>query len=716
MKNLKKFCLLVLFFLSINFLLAEAVNVTTIKNVAVNCFRERFTEHTHYQIDKLIPQKHHDKTLFYIVTFQPKGFVVVSADNIIKPIIGFSNQSRYNSSNQPPAFKLYVLERTKRIIEAAIENNLTATPKVKSQWEKLNKPAESFIKNSYRSIGPLLTTVWAQGTFFNTSCPADTAGPDNHVVTGCVATAMAQVLNYWNHPWHGEGSHSYNEGGYGILSADFENTRYNYDNMPDTVTAYNNDVATLMYHCGVAVEMDYGPDGSGASGWNSDDIPDALQNYFYFDNSVEEIVRSSHAVTWTDKMQNNLDNHRPVIYGATDVITGEDNVGHAWVLDGYTTGEYFHCNWGWGGDFDGWFSIDDFSPGSEYTFDMYEDAVVKIKPKTNNLNETWTAAESPYYIDYDQIIDSGDQLIIEPGVEILFRGRYQIKVLGSIVAEGSPLDSINFNVDNSVFNWHPIGWRGIRFYDTNEASEDSSFFSYCNFIRGKARRRFHYGMESLEEDYGGAIYCNNSSAVKIENCIFRLNYADASGGAICLKDTSNIIINDCEISFNTAESQGGGINCIESDLILSGLNVENNTSVYTSGGGLYFDDSDFNMEDSFVANNEATFGGGIYIRTSLTETVSPYLKNVIIFSNDASAQGGGILSEYNSNPTLDSVYIENNYAENEGGGAFFHSGSPILANVKISGNHSTTSDGGGIELRSTPSSVVNNNKIYQNTS
>ncbi|MEZ5196850.1 MAG: C10 family peptidase [Bacteroidales bacterium] len=157
-------------------------------------------------------------------------------------------------------------------------------------------------------------------------------------------------------------------------------------------------------------------------------------------------------MSWVDKMKEDLDENRPVMYGAID---NQEDIGHAWILDAYTSGDMFHCNWGWSGSDDGWYSIDDFSPDSVYTFDVYETACVNVYPHAGNLNGTMDLAGSPYHLDHDYIINSTDQLIIEPGVEIIYNGRYKIIVYGQITAVGTATDSIKF------IPAHPeIGWRG----------------------------------------------------------------------------------------------------------------------------------------------------------------------------------------------------------------------------------------------------------------
>jgi hypothetical protein len=197
------------------------------------------------------------------------------------------------------------------------------------------------------SAGPLLSTKWNQGQYYNASCPVDAEGTDGHVPVGCVAVAMAQVMKYHNYPVTGTGSHSYSHPVYGTLSANFGATTYNWASMPDSLSKYDSDVATLLYHVGVSVEMDYTPDQSGAY---MSDAAYALETYFKYSNSLSYVWKSSYSTDeWTTILRTEIDNKRPILY------SGHGTGGHAFVCDGYSGSDYFHFNWGWGGSEDNYF-------------------------------------------------------------------------------------------------------------------------------------------------------------------------------------------------------------------------------------------------------------------------------------------------------------------------------------------------------------------------
>ena len=139
------------------------------------------------------------------------------------------------------------------------------TPAIKAKWEflsKTNNPKPFF--RGPQGVSPLIQTTWNQSPYYNDLCPYDN-NYNEYTVTGCVATAMAQVLKFWNYPATGSGFHSYNDPNYGTQSADFGSTTYDWTNMPMELTSSNTAVATLMYHCGVSVDMTYGVAETGGS-------------------------------------------------------------------------------------------------------------------------------------------------------------------------------------------------------------------------------------------------------------------------------------------------------------------------------------------------------------------------------------------------------------------------------------------------------------------
>ncbi|MFK5854837.1 MAG: C10 family peptidase, partial [Bacteroidota bacterium] len=197
-----------------------------------------------------------------------------------------------------------------------------------------------------------LTSTWNQDNPYNAMCPEDASGPGGRVYVGCVATAMAEIMHYWRFPLTGEGSNSYYHYPYGTISANFGDAEYDWNGMTDEISnKFIWEIAEIGFHAGVAVEMMYAGDGSGAY---SQDVPAAMRNHFRFQSSVQYLSKSSYTTsTWENMMQTELDNFRPIYYSGRTT----DNSGHAFVCDAYQGMNYYHFNFGWSGSSNGYYSL-----------------------------------------------------------------------------------------------------------------------------------------------------------------------------------------------------------------------------------------------------------------------------------------------------------------------------------------------------------------------
>jgi len=313
---------------------------------------------------------------FYIINFD-HGFVIVSADTRVRPIIGYSTESSFYTAHIPESLE-DLLDDYAREIEQIVTEISDNERSMTNEWRQLL--SNNMPESNRSSVGPLLTTLWNQNYPYNILCPEDAAGPHGHTYAGCVATAMAQILRYWSHPTNGMGSHSYNSnnsaagyGNYGTLSANFSTANYDYSQMPNSINANSpqnqiNEVAKLIYHCGVAVDMMYGPNGSGAY---DNDAKNAFVNNFGYRNA-QLITRNYNQSTWVNRIKNELNNLRPVYYSGNG-----SSGGHAFVCDGYDDNDYFHFNWGWSGNNNGFFSISNLNPAS-YDFSSNQTAIIGI--------------------------------------------------------------------------------------------------------------------------------------------------------------------------------------------------------------------------------------------------------------------------------------------------------------------------------------------------
>ncbi len=235
---------------------------------------------TDYTIDVDYTTRHDDLATFYTLVFRSGGFVIVAADDASIPILGYSEKNSFPGDISCPATREWLddyCDQINRIVESGLSNSATL-----KQWEAIRL---GHFPASTKDVDPLVTTKWDQGCYYNELCPVDPAGPCGHAVTGCVATAMAQVMKYHNYPPQGAGTHSYPCPVYGTQTADFGNTFYDWASMPDNVTTSNIPVATLMYHAGVSVDMIYGVvNGSGAF---VPFVPVALVEYFNYHPEIQ---------------------------------------------------------------------------------------------------------------------------------------------------------------------------------------------------------------------------------------------------------------------------------------------------------------------------------------------------------------------------------------------------------------------------------------------
>ena len=366
-----------------------------------------------------------------------EGWVMVAADDAVTPILAYSKTGTFRTDNQPKNLTKW-LGHYDKFIKKVTDDGLVASEETQAQWKHLRKgltddPAGTIV------VGPLVQTQWDQDEPYNLYAPGTgTAGEgSNKAYTGCVATAMAQVMNYWKWPEQGNGSHSYqpvmdmwdDDGNYTgqiivykntTLSANFGSTTYDWANMKKK--HYTSDtqpqkeaIGTLMFHCGVGVEMQYGGyeyDGSGAvtGNYQSDDdvcAQNALWKYFrYRKNGLVSYKRDGYKdeysgttyytawkdADWTAMVKEELDKQHPIMYD------GSGSGGHSFICDGYDSKDYFHFNWGWSGSNDGWYKLSNLVPGSggagggSYTFTEDQGVIIGIVPDKTfaDVTITWS--------------------------------------------------------------------------------------------------------------------------------------------------------------------------------------------------------------------------------------------------------------------------------------------------------------------------------------
>ena len=317
------------------------------------------------------------ETSFYVFNFGNTGFVILSADDNYRPIVGYSDEGIFETENMSPEAAYYL----NSIAEGRSQAHRTVqSAEVAVEWEMLKESGKLPSRNRGKKAIYLVETRWNQSDPYNYFCPHASGGPGGKAYAGCVATAMSQVMKYWDHPLKGSGSHSYNYEGQ-TLTANFGETTYDWDNMPLTVTNSSpqeqiDAVAYFMYHCGVAVDMMYSASGSGAY---SEDVPDAVLMYFGYSNKARLRARDSYSLEeWQAMLKDTFDQGWPVYYSGNS-----SSAGHAFVCDGYDDNDLFHFNWGWGGSSNGWFVVDeiDYNSGADAIFNYVPAEVFDNTPK-----------------------------------------------------------------------------------------------------------------------------------------------------------------------------------------------------------------------------------------------------------------------------------------------------------------------------------------------
>jgi len=388
------FSLLFLVFLSVAF--AGKIDPQQAARVARNFYFEQTGSKKTITLENIRPELIFTKdmgsyALYYIFNIAEKqGFVIVSADDRVPPVLGYSLTAPYSLKDMPPAQARFMSNYATQI-RWIHENNSEAWPDVSRSWDHFSAEPFTPLKNT-RDVNPLIQTQWDQGCFYNAFCPPDNTATGNclHALAGCGAIAMAQIMKYYNAPIHGVGDHGYNHPEYGNLYANFGATTYDWANMPNTLSAQNDALATLIYHCGVSQDMDYGPELSSSY---ASAIDYAFINYFNYSSQTLWKWRDNFApAVWENMLREELDATRPLLYYGNDNGTN----GHFFNCDGYQGTDYFHFNWGWSGSNDGYYYLNSLTPGGN-NFTTSQGAIFNLAP--NN------PGPSTYTMDFENTPD-----------------------------------------------------------------------------------------------------------------------------------------------------------------------------------------------------------------------------------------------------------------------------------------------------------------------
>lgn len=366
---------------------------------------------------------------YYIFNVGNTGFVIMAADDHYRPIIGYSEEGVFDIDNMAPALVDYLETVRQSVMEAA--QAPSAEPSVAADWAMLEKTGRMVSRHGGREDEYLVETKWNQDSPYNYFCPSSqgNGGPGGRCYAGCVATAAAQLMRYWNHPVQGQGSYNYVPGDhpeYGSQTANFGATTYDWEHMPNSLSGGASQeeieaVAELIYHVGVSMDMNYSPTGSGAvTGMLCERMP----AYFFYTNQMANLYREDYThESYMDLIINSIDMDWPMV---------QRGGGHAYVLDGYNDNDLVHFNWGWGGSSDGWFDIDNhgYSDGESIIFNYVPAEIyaatpnaptnINVVPSTDNLLSASISWKNPTVTMSGATLTTIDQIVVERNGQVVY--------------------------------------------------------------------------------------------------------------------------------------------------------------------------------------------------------------------------------------------------------------------------------------------------------
>lgn len=434
---MKRSFLLVIVLLAFNSLFAESLDVNRAKDFGHKFVKANFEQKENHELDLVYTRTTETgEPCFYVFNVSDYGFVMVSATDVVRPILGYSEDGIFETNNIAPGLG-FMMEDYQESITYAINEIAVPTPEVKAEWASLESTGKLRPQERGAKIGPLCQTSWDQSYPYNYYCPElkKPFASNGRAVVGCVATAMSQIMKYWEHPAQGTGSHTYtpmtDEYVYPELSANFGDAIYDWENMPyqlkaDSPQEQIEAVALLGYHCGVSVEMMYDDNGTG-SGAYSMDVPYALNKYFSYAQSNFK-PRTVSAQVWDSYIKEAIEMHRPIFYSGTS----NDGGGHAFVCDGMDENGLFHYNYGWSGAGDGFYAstatdypndvgaIFDIMPRAIYENTMESPKNLVVTPAANNqLSATLTWKNPTYTMTGSSSIKDIDKIVIERNGKVI---------------------------------------------------------------------------------------------------------------------------------------------------------------------------------------------------------------------------------------------------------------------------------------------------------
>ena len=582
----------------------------------------------------------------YIYNIGDQGFIIISGSTVLPPVLAWSDQGVFPGLDGAPDNFASWIRHYSEMIDYAEANGIAPEAKIQRQWEEATQGV--FGTRDAQTVDPLVSTRWNQDCYYNEYCPEAPGwgwggwggGPCGHAYAGCVATAMAQVMKYWDYPTTGFGAHSYVHSEYGEQSANFGATTYQWSQMPNEVWGSNDAVATLLYHCGVSVNMNYGPSGSGAY---SNDVETAYRTYFGYCGAKYHAKTSYQEDAWIALLKSDLDQSHPVYYSGSN-----GDSGHAFVCDGYDNNDLMHFNFGWSGSGDGYYStydVNGFNQGQAVVTNVYP---VSIQADANGIiyvaedgtgdGSSWANATDK--LQFAASLSSGGATKVWVKTGTYYgdtsdtEGAFYISAYNRIYGGFEGNEAPDYDLSLRDFDKNPTildgqGERRVLMQD--QAYTSASMPIWDGFT-----------IQNGSNGSGAGTYLNNY--VTLNNCSIINNTATMYGGGVYINSTggtAHVTFNNCVIMDNTASMGGGICDRVGADYI--NCRVSNNIAS-TKGGGLYlYNSAEPVFKNCIVSNNTANNAGGMYARGKFTAYNCDFVMNL------ATESIGGIYHENSHN-------------------------------------------------------------------
>lgn len=469
---------------------------------------------------------------FYIFNNPGGGFAIISGDDCLTPVLGYSLTGTLDPQRLPSNMKFWLGQVSSAVQQARIQA-VKPDAAVLQQWENPVPPA------TRAGEGKLLVLpTWYQEIPYNHYCPK-ISGEDGQSMTGCVATAISMVMRYHEWPpcgngtlpdyemlYEGEKSDSYYHIPGHSLGHEYKWSMMPFADVSSSSSSYTptegeKQIAWLMYDCGIMMEAMYSYDGTGAY---SQYIPSRMQKYMYY-KKASFVTKDTYTGDWVSLIKSQIDKDLPVIYGANDSSQG----GHQFVVCGYDSGNKLYVNWGWGGTADGYYAVSSFVPkDSGFRFTLDHDAIVNLEP-----DRSYTPV--PVEQEEPQVIvpakSDGPQ---EPDVDIpsslyLRADYYKDDIyLGVYLYEGTISRGATFKMDAGVLN-NPTSTRYTGYFRFDQCSYDGTLIGTLGTYKKSGKVATLY-VNSKNTYYVAATSCTASFDISLgDKIILSTSTSNASG-------------------------------------------------------------------------------------------------------------------------------------------------------------------------------------------